>query len=192
MSTSRNGARASSMARCASQPPSISMPVSQRILPTSCRARSCSAPSSLRTSTRVNRSSASCSQYQSEVRPSRAGAPGAGSRRRGALRVAFCLLAEREAAMAPLFPAVNLVEGYPCVQSNKVCDGIGIVGEKRELGFAGTKQAILFFHQAAQGEHPHADGERIVEVAARDVDVRAGRLQAREQAADLGLELERR
>src|SRR5687767_11880175 len=105
------------------------MPVSQRFLPMSRPARSCSAASSLRTSTRVNLSSASCSQYQSEVRPRSAGAPAAGWRRgvtlrvavRVTLRVALRLPAEREVAMAPSFPpTANLLDAYPFVQLEEV------------------------------------------------------------------------
>ena len=70
---------------------------------------------SLRTSTRVNFSSASCSQYQSEVNPRKG--EGAQATARGALRRTF-FAGERfaPAAMAASLPPANLLDVYPCVQ----------------------------------------------------------------------------
>src|SRR5262245_45406828 len=191
MSTSRNGARASSTARCASQPPSISTPVSQRRLPRMRLASACSAAASLRTSTRVKRSSVSCSQYQSDVRPSNAGA--AANCRRAVAR----FLGERFAAfaIAPFrTPATSLLDVYPCVQRilplRKVRDGIGIVGEKWHFFLPGEKYALFLLHQMPHAQHAQADSQGVVEVAARDVDVRASGLEALEQPPDLALELE--
>ena len=82
-----------------------------------------------------------------------AGAPSAGSRRRGTLRD----LAEREAAMAPLaYPTFNLLDAYPLVQSKKMRDGVRIVGEKRQLGLAGSKQSVRFLDQMTQLQHAQA------------------------------------
>ena len=52
-------------------------------------------------------------------------------------------------------------------------DGVGVVADQRQFGGPHREQAVLFLHQAAQREHAQADGDRVVEVLARDVDVRA-------------------
>src|SRR5260221_9066382 len=102
------------MLRWASQPPSTSTPVSQRILPMSEAAMVFSAGLPPRTSTRVKRSSTSCSQYQSVEKLSAIGDAVWPARRRADFFVAaFFLL-----AFKALLLAGNLTEAYRRVQSN--------------------------------------------------------------------------
>ena len=67
----------------------------------------------------------------------------------------------------------------------QVGDRAGVVGEERHLGGAGAIEAVLLVDQVAQGERAQADRDGVVLVAARHVDVGAGRVE-------LGDELRRR
>src|SRR5687768_871867 len=187
MRTSRNAWRDSSTARCASQPPSISTPVSQRRLPRMrCSISRCAAGSP-RTSTRTKRSSSSCSQYHPEVRPSSSGAPAVG-------RGEVALLTDERFFFAGAIPSLSstesLLDAYLTVQCDEMRDRVRVVGEKRNFFRAGAEQAVAFVDEMTQAQHAQADGEGIVEVAARDVDVRTARLESSEQAGDLAFQLE--
>src|SRR5687768_5037142 len=63
-------------------------------------------------------------------------------------------------------------------KSDQVRDGVGVIAQQRQLLGARREQACALLHQVPQAQHAQPDAQGIVEVAARHVDMRAGRLQA--------------
>jgi hypothetical protein len=72
--------------------------------------------------------------------------------------------------------ALTFDRAYRCA----VDDGVPWIVLRDAVPYCGSEpeQAVAFLDQAAQGEHAQADGERVVAIGARHVDMAAGGLDA--------------
>src|SRR6185436_6495556 len=85
---------------------------------------------------------------------------------------------------------VVIAESRAETLSHEMSDRVGVVGEEGELLGVGGEEAVGLVDHVTQAQHAQADGERVVEVAARQVAARPLGLQALQDAPDLGLDLE--